>query len=113
MKRVLALCVTILFTLTIAYAGGELRYSESFLSDSRGHLTNITTVKSMNEIFPGAMGDIPGFGCWIPRLALVKSDIRCRGRKNSPSDFTLNISPMPAKREENGDLNHLPNTMAL
>ncbi len=52
MKRVLALCVTILFTLTIAYAGGELRYSESFLSDSRGHLTNITTVKSMNEIFP-------------------------------------------------------------
>ncbi len=62
MKRVLALCVTILFTLTIAYAGGELRYSESFLSDSRGHLTNITTVKSMNEIFPGAMGDIPGFG---------------------------------------------------
>ena len=50
MKRVLALCVTILFTLTIAYAGGELRYSESFLSDSRGHLTNITTVKSMNEI---------------------------------------------------------------
>ena len=60
MKRIFAFCLVIVISVSISL-GAEL-YTEPFLSASRAHLDNITTVDSMSAILPTVGEDIPGFG---------------------------------------------------
>lgn len=60
MKRIFAFCLVIVISVSISL-GAEL-YTEPFLSASRAHLDNITTVNSMSAILPTVGEDIPGFG---------------------------------------------------
>ena len=60
MKRIFAFCLVIVISVSISL-GAEL-YTEPFLSSSRAHLDNITTVNSMSAILPTVGEDIPGFG---------------------------------------------------
>ena len=55
MKRIFAFCLVVVISVSISL-GAEL-YTEPFLSASRAHLDNITTVNSMSAILP-----TPGFG---------------------------------------------------
>lgn len=56
MKRIFAFCLVVVISVSISL-GAEL-YTEPFLSASRAHLDNITTVNSL----PTVGEDIPGFG---------------------------------------------------
>ena len=60
MKRIFAFCLVVVISVSISL-GAEL-YTEPFLSASRAHLDNITTVDSMSAILPTVGEDIPGFG---------------------------------------------------
>lgn len=60
MKRIFAFCLVVVISVSISL-GAEL-YTEPFLSASRAHLDNITTVNSMSAILPTVGEDIPGFG---------------------------------------------------
>lgn len=60
MKRIFAFCLVVVISVSISL-GAEL-YTEPFLSASRAHLDNITTVNSMSAIRPTVGEDIPGFG---------------------------------------------------
>ena len=60
MKRIFAFCLAVVISVSISL-GAEL-YTEPFLSASRAHLDNITTVNSMSAILPTVGEDIPGFG---------------------------------------------------
>ena len=60
MKRIFAFCLAVVISVSISL-GAEL-YTEPFLSASRAHLDNITTVNSMSSILPTVGEDIPGFG---------------------------------------------------
>lgn len=60
MKRIFAFCLVVVISVSISL-GAEL-YTEPFLSASRAHLDNITTVNSMSAILPTVEEDIPGFG---------------------------------------------------
>lgn len=60
MKRIFAFCLVVVISVSISL-GAEL-YAEPFLSASRAHLDNITTVNSMSAIRPTVGEDIPGFG---------------------------------------------------
>ncbi len=60
MKRIFAFCLVVVISVSISL-GAEL-YMEPFLSASRAHLDNITTVASMSAILPTVGEDSPGFG---------------------------------------------------